>query len=235
MKDAGEEPVEAALKIADKVGTKLMIHISDTSIPLWRLASMVRPGDILTHCYNDRGPTILDEGGQVLPEVWAARKRGVLFDVGNARAHFSFATGIKAMRQGFLPDTISTDTTILGAYNKPTMFSLPWVLSKFLAMGMSLEQVITCVTRNAAAAIPFGRGAGSLTVGERADVAILKVIDKDVVFEDHRGRRSPGIRSLKPWPQSGAASFSGAISSSEPLPARHESEFPYNRKEWLKS
>lgn len=198
MKDAGEAPVEAALKLAEEVGTKLMIHISDTSIPLNRLASLARPGDILTHCYNDRELTILDKNGQVMPEIWAARKRGVLFDVGNARAHFGFETGIRAIQQGFLPDTISTDTTTLGAYNKPTMFSLPWVLSKFLAIGMDLNQVIACVTQNAASAVYFGRDTGTLTVGGCADIAVLKVIDKEVLFEDHKGVKVAGKQLIKP-------------------------------------
>lgn len=198
MKDAGERPVEAALRIADEVGAKLMLHVSDTPIPLNRLASMVRPGDILTHCFNDRGLTILDKDGQVMPEIWAARKRGVLFDIGNARAHFGFATGLKALQQGFLPDTISTDTTSLGAYNKPTMFSLPWILSKFVAMGMSVEQVISCVTKNAASAVDFGPDAGALTVGGRADVAVVRVLEKDVLFEDHRGTQLIGSKLIKP-------------------------------------
>lgn len=198
MKNDGERPVDAALKIADEVGAKLLIHVSETPIPMNRLAAMVRPGDILTHCFNDRGLTILNEDGEVMPEIWAARKRGVLFDVGNARAHFGFATGCKAIQQGFLPDTISTDTTMLGAYNKPTMFSLPWILSKFVAMGMSLEQVLTCVTKNAAAAVDFGKDAGTLSVDGRADTAVLHIIKKDVLFEDHRGSQLPGKYLIRP-------------------------------------
>lgn len=198
MKDMGEEPILAALEMAEEVHTRLMIHISDTPIPLNRLAAMVRPGDILTHCFNDKGLTILDEAGRIYPEVWDARKRGVIFDVGNARAHFGFATGQKALAQGFLPDTISTDSTTFGMYKKPVMFSLPLILSKFMAMGMSLEEVIACCTVNAANAVPFGPDAGRMNLGGQADIAVWKVLKKDILFKDHRDSEQRGDTLLKP-------------------------------------
>jgi len=198
MLDYGEEPLTAALEMAEELHTILMIHISGTTIPLRRLASLVRPGDILTHCFNNNGMTILDENGQVLSEVWEARKRGVIFDVGNARKHFSFSVAQKAFAQGFLPNTISTDTTILGAYKKPEMCCLPWVMSKFLAMGMTIEQVLNCCTRAPAAAVHFSQSAGSLHVGGQADIAILKVLDKPTTFADSEGNSVTGSNLIKP-------------------------------------
>ncbi len=198
MKNYGEEPVTAALEVAEEIGTIVMIHISDSTIPLSRLASMVRPGDILTHCFNDTALNILDGDGQVYEQVRAAQKRGVIFDVGNARKHFAFSTAICAMKQGFLPNTISTDTTILGAYKKPEMCCLPWVLSKFMALGMSLEQVIDCCTLAPAKVVNFCENAGSLTVGKQADIAVLKVLYRPTVFTDYTGQSVKGDSLIKP-------------------------------------
>lgn len=197
MKDYGEEPVAAALEVAEEIGAILMIHISDSTIPLSRLASMVRPGDILTHCYNDTALNILDKDGRVFPQVREAQKRGVVFDVGNARKHFAFSTAATAMAQGFFPDTISTDATILGAYKKPEMCCLPWVMSKFMALGMTFEQVIERCTAAPAKAVDFGGNAGRLTVGKQADIAVLKILDRPTVFTDYTGRSVKGASLIK--------------------------------------
>ena len=198
MRDYGEEPLFAALELAEELQTVLMIHISGTTIPVNRLASLVRPGDILTHCYNNNGMTILDEAGQVTPEVWEAQKRGVIFDVGNARKHFSFSVALRALKQGFLPNTISTDTTVLGAYRKPEMCCLPWVMSKFLAMGMTIEQVIACCTSSPAHAVFFRESAGAIYENGLADIAVLKPLAKKVIFTDSNGESVAGNTLIKP-------------------------------------
>lgn len=198
MKDYGEEPLTAALEIAEELKTILMIHISDTTIPMPRVASLVRSGDILTHCFNDKGMTILDENGHVFPEIWDAWRRGVIFDVGHARMHCGFATAAKAIAQGFLPNTISTDTTNFGAYKRPEMFCLPMVMSKFIALGMEPEQVIACCTKNAAAAVDFGRDAGALKLNGQADIAVLKILEKPIIFGDWRRNTVKGHQLIKP-------------------------------------
>ena len=195
----GKVLLEETIKLAEELNTRLMVHITEPELPTAEVLSMLRKGDIVSHMYHGRGSSnIIGEDGKVLPEAWAARERGVIFDVANARAHFAFATAEPAMAEGFLPDTISTDLTNMSAYKKPFSFSLPFIMSKFIAMGMSLEQVIDCVTINPANVLNLHDGTGTLTVGKKADVAIIKVLEKDVEFGDHQGRSILGHQLIKP-------------------------------------
>lgn len=199
FKKRGRVILEETVKMAEEVGTRVMIHMTDPELPTAMILSMMRRGDIITHMYHNRGSSFLiGTDKKVLSEAWEARKRGVVFDVGNARAHFSFESGIQALSQGFLPDTISTDLTNLGAFNRPVMFSLPFVMSKFVAMGMTVEQVLNCTTVNAANALGLKDGTGTLTVGSRADVAVLKLIHKPTDFYDYQGEMVSGDLLIKP-------------------------------------
>ncbi len=131
----------------------------------------LRPGDILTHCYGLRVP-LLDAGQKVLPRVWEARRRGVLFDVGHGAGGFWFRVAVPAIQQEFLPDTISTDA------NKQSIMlpraDMMTTLSKFLNMGLTLEQVIERATVNPAKAIRRPE-LGTLAEGVIADLAVLEL------------------------------------------------------------
>ncbi len=114
----------------------------------------------------------MDEKGKVMPEVFAARRRGVLFDFGNGRiAHWNWAIAESAIQQGFAPDTISSDLAL--ASRTDQVFDLPNVMSKFLAMGMPLKQVIAGATINAAKGIKELNALGTLRPGAVADIAVL--------------------------------------------------------------
>jgi dihydroorotase len=140
----------------------------------------------------------LDDNGRVLPEVREARRRGILFDVGNGRSgHITWEVAERAMQQDFLPDTISSDMTAVGRTYQ--VFNLPNVMSKFLLLGMPVDQVIARVTANAARAIPEFKAYGSLRTGAVADVAVLELKEGDFEFVDNADTKRTGHRKLFPY------------------------------------
>lgn len=157
----------------------------------------LRPGDIFTHTYS-HGPakreTIVDDKGKVKPFVFNARKRGILFDVGHGGGAFSWKQAVPALQQGFVPDVISTDlhTQSMNAGMK----DLPNVMSKFLALGMPLKDVIQRCTVNPAKVI--SRPAlGTLSVGSEADIAVFSVRKGDFGFLDVSGTKMKGTQKLE--------------------------------------
>ncbi len=152
----------------------------------------LRPGDIYTHQYL-RAVPMLDENGRVMPYLFEARKRGIIFDVGHGGGSFSWAQAIPAVKQGFIPDSISTDlhTDSMNAGMKD-MLNL---MSKFLNMGMSLDDVVACSTWHPAREIHHEE-LGSLTVGAGADVAVLRLVHGDFGFVDSANLRLKGDRKL---------------------------------------
>jgi dihydroorotase len=152
----------------------------------------LRPGDIYTHQYLHVVP-MLDAEGRVLPYLFEARKRGIIFDVGHGGGSFSFAQAVPAVKQGFVPDSISTDLHIESM--NAGMKSMLNVMSKFLNMGMSLDDVIACSTWHPAREIHHEE-LGHLTVGAVADVAVLRLVHGNFGFVDSAGLRLPGDRKL---------------------------------------
>jgi dihydroorotase len=143
----------------------------------------LQAGDIVTHCLNPHSQQILGADGHVLPAVRAARERGVRFDVGHGAGSFSFAVARRALDEGFLPDTISTDLYYANI-NGP-VWDLPTTMTKFLALGMPLEEVVRRVTCNAADAL--GETAlGRLAVGAPADIAVLSLREGAFTLVDSR-------------------------------------------------
>ena len=135
------------------------------------LTKKLRPGDIYTHCYSGlRGE--LEESGRVNPGMWEGRKRGVIFDVGHGGGSFAWCVAVPAIKEGFLPDSISTDLHI-GSMNAG-MKDMLNVMSKFLALGLSLDDVIARSTWNPAREIQHEE-LGHLSVGAPADVAVLRL------------------------------------------------------------
>lgn len=197
---AGEHDLEAvrrARQVADPLKIPIMVHVGDTASPLPEILAMLRPGDIVTHMYAPAPHGMLDDQGKVLPQVLQARRRGVLFDFGNGRtAHWTWDVAERAMQQGFLPDTISSDITAAGLTDQ--VIHLPNVMSKFLLLGMPVDQVIARVTSNAAHAIPQYKNYGTLRTGAAADVTVLDLREGDVEFADNYGGKRTGRRRLVP-------------------------------------
>jgi len=152
----------------------------------------LRPGDMYTHMYLAWVP-MLDENKKVLPYLFEARKRGVLFDVGHGGGSFVFRHAVPAIRQGFIPDSISTDLHITSM--NAGMKDMLNVMSKFLNMGMSLDDVILRSTWNPARQVRREE-LGHLSVGAPADVSVLRLQSGDFGFVDVYGARLRGNRKL---------------------------------------
>ncbi len=197
---AGDRDLEAlrrAREVASSFGFPVMLHIGQTASPVPAILAMLKPGDIVTHVYSPPPNAIFDESGRILHEVLAARRRGIRFDIGNGRLfHITWDTAERAIRQGFLPDTISSDLTTAGRTDR--VFDFPTVLSKFLSLGMSLEQVVACATVNAARAIPPFKELGTLRVGALADLAVFDLREGDFEFVDNEYNKRIGHQKLVP-------------------------------------
>jgi dihydroorotase len=184
-----------AIEVAGSTRLPLMIHIGDTASPLASILALLRPGDIITHMYAPTPNGILDARGRVLPEVRAARKRGIRFDFSNGlNEHWDWSVSEKALAQGFAPDTIATDLTVAG--RKEQVLDLPNVMSKMMLLGMSLQDVLACVTINASKSFRELNPLGSLAVGAAADVTILELGAGGYEFVDNYRNKRSGTQRL---------------------------------------
>ncbi|MCL4851738.1 MAG: amidohydrolase/deacetylase family metallohydrolase [Bryobacteraceae bacterium] len=152
----------------------------------------LRPGDIYTHAYLSAVP-MLDDSGKLLPYLFEAQKRGVIFDVGHGGGSFSFRQAVPAVKQGFLPDSISTDLHVQSM--NAGMKDMLNVMSKFLNMGVTLQDVILRSTWNPAREI-HREELGHLSVGSAADIAVLRLESGSFGFLDASARRLRGNRKL---------------------------------------
>jgi len=189
------DAIRRAREIAEPLDRLLMFHVGQSASPMAAIVALLRPGDIVTHMYSPPPNAILDENGRVFPEVREARRRGVLFDIGNGRnGHITWEIAGRAIQQDFLPDTISSDLTAPGMTFR--VFDFPTVLSKFLMLGMPLDRVIACATVNAARAIPAFRELGTLRTGAPADVAVFELRQGDFEFVDNEDAKRTGHQKL---------------------------------------
>ena len=191
------EVLRRAQEVASAYHLPVMIHMGQTMSPLPKLVALLKPGDIVTHMFAPPPNSIIDDSGHILPEVIAARKRGVRFDVGNGRTgHLRWDIADQVLKAGFLPDTFSTDWTPEGRTSQVIDFEN--VMSKFLLLGMSLDQVIACTTTNASRAFPVFQGRGTLKTGAPADVAVIELREGNFDFDDNFGNKRSGHQRLFP-------------------------------------
>jgi len=195
----GLEPLRRAIRAAEIAGknVRVMCHIGAAPGKLSDLLDLLRPGDILTHSYSGAGNNTV-QNGQLLPAARAAKQRGVIIDVGHGGGSFDFTVCEPAMQQGMPPDTISSDIHSV-SINTPGYPTLPWVMSKFLALGMSLEDVVAKATIEPAKIIGRVAGLGTLQVGAPADLAIMEVVNGPVEFVDTRNNKRAGQQKLVPY------------------------------------
>ncbi|HZS00368.1 MAG TPA: amidohydrolase/deacetylase family metallohydrolase [Chloroflexota bacterium] len=191
----GREALRLALQAGEASGTPIMVHIGHTRLSIEEIADTLRPGDIITHCFTPLEPSIVDEQGRLRPAVRAAHERGVIFDVGHANRHFTFEIVRACLAQGLAPDVISTD---LHAFSPGgPVVDMPTTLTKLLALGMPLEQVIAAATVAPARAIGWDDRLGSLAVGREADVAVLELVDAPLTLRDCAGQTLEAPRHLR--------------------------------------
>ncbi|HJZ96987.1 MAG TPA: amidohydrolase/deacetylase family metallohydrolase [Candidatus Solibacter sp.] len=194
---AGPEwtPVERAVEAGNAAGLPVMVDFGNDhpERPLYDLLTKkLRPGDIYTHCYSGLRHELLDDG-RVNPGMFEGRKRGVIFDVGHGGGSFAWRIAVPALEQHFLPDSISTDLHISSM--NAGMKDMLNVMGKFLAVGVSLDEVIRFSTWNPAREIHHEE-LGNLSVGAPADVTVLRVEKGDFGFTDMYGARLKGRERL---------------------------------------
>jgi dihydroorotase len=186
------EPVKLARRTADMAGVPMMVHVTDSPIPLPEILAHMKPGDIVTHCYHGRANGIMGTPphptmkGQVLKEVVEAQRHGIVFDCAHGRSHFSFPMIAKALDQGFLPDTISTDLTVTSATRGP-VWDLPTTMSKLLHFGMSLDDLVLRATAAPAKILGYEGTVGTLRPGANADIALLERRNGNFTMTDSDG------------------------------------------------
>jgi dihydroorotase len=191
------EVLRRAREVVTPFNLPVMIHMGQTVSPLPKLMDLLRPGDIVTHMFAPPPNSIIDENGRMLPEVLAARRRGVWFDLGNGRTgHLRWDIVERVMQAGFWPDTFSTDWTPEG--RTAQVIDFPNVISKFLDFGMALDQVIARATVNASRVFEVFRDRGTLNVGAPADVAVLELRQGSFEFVDNYGNKRTGRQRLFP-------------------------------------
>ena len=211
----GVEPLKRAIAAVERAGTRgrVMCHIGAAPGNLADLLDLLRPRDIVTHVYSGAGNDVV-QNGKVLDAVVAARNRGVVIDVGHGDAHFDYGIAEPAIQQGLIPDVISSGVRARSG-NPPTTPLLPSVMSQFLNLGFSLEQVIAMTTINPARIIGRLPGHGTLALGAAADVSIFELVEAPIRFTDARKNVREGKRWLRPV----QAIRSGVVAGS-PDPAR---------------
>jgi dihydroorotase len=177
------QALRLAIKASEASRTPIMVHVGDTAISMEEIVDTLRAGDVVTHCYTPKKPSIIDDSGKLLPQVRKAKERGVIFDVGHANGHFDFDLVRRAMGDGLLPDVISSDLHGRMAADNPVV-DLPTTLTKFLALGLSLEQVVAACTINPARVIGWQDRLASLEVGREADIAVLELVNDSRKLRD---------------------------------------------------
>ena len=191
----GVEPLRLALEAGEMTGTPVMCHIG-SGVPMRDIMELMRPNDIITHCYQGHSENICGEDGQVRESVWEARKRGVLFDLGHGGGSFFWNIAKQALAQEFPSDVLSTDIHISSL--EDPVWSLPETASKLMHLGMSLEEVVRQSTSAPAAAIGKGDELGTLKPGTIADIGVLELQKGEFTFKDVRDEVETGSRLLAP-------------------------------------
>ncbi len=202
----GIEPLKRAIAACEKAGTggRVMVHIGgvETRGLMSEILDLMRPGDVLTHAYsgapNLAGDfTNIVQDGSLLPAALAAKQRGVIFDVGHGGGSFDYTVAEAAIAHGCPPDTISSDIHVFSG-NTPGMPYVTWVMSKFLRLGFTLDQVVAMATINPAKVINRLPKLGTLQIGAPGDVAIMELVEGPVSFVDTRNNTRSGNAYLKP-------------------------------------
>jgi dihydroorotase len=191
------EVLRRAQQVAEPLGLPIMIHMGQSPSSLRELLPILKVGDIVTHMFAPPPNAIVDDAGRLLPEVLAARRRGIVFDVGNGvRDHVRWDIVEQVMRQGFWPDTFSTDWNVMSRTTGVVDF--PNCMSKLFGYGMSVPEAIACATVNAARTFEAFRDRGTLNVGAPADVAILELREGEFEFVDNYENTIKGRQRLFP-------------------------------------
>lgn len=185
--------LKLAREASAATGLPIMVHTPRSTLGLPAILKELRAGDVVTHCFHFRESGILHPSGDLLPEVREAVERGILFDVGHGFGSFSYDVARTALKQGFLPHTISSD---LHHYNiNGPVFDLATTVSKFLHLGLSLPDALRKVTCTPAEVIKMGKELGTLAVGACGDAALFRLVEGSKPVADSAGK----VETLRQW------------------------------------
>ena len=176
------EGIELAKETATLAGVPLMIHLAAPPPPVSKWLPLLEKGDILTHAFRGDLARILGRDGQIRRDVWEAKERGVIFDMGHGGASFSFEVARKALDQGLPPDVISTD--LHGGSFSRRALDMPTCMSRYLALGLKLADVVEASTIAPAKAMSMGDEIGSLRIGSPGDVTVLELVEGEFELLD---------------------------------------------------
>lgn len=182
VKQNGIRPLLVAKEAAREAGVPIMVHIGNAPPELTEILPLLDRGDVVTHCFHGKKGGMFDERGELIPEAQDALERGVVLDIGHGEASFSFQTLRYAQAQGIRPHVISTDVHQRNL-NGP-VHSLTHTLTKFLAMGFSLDDVIAASTVAPARVLGLENEIGTLKAGASADVSILQIQKEPTLLTD---------------------------------------------------
>ena len=191
------DPIKSAVELGERFGCPLYVHIIEPEDSLDEAIPYFRQGDIFAHIYQQLNHTMFDDNGAIRSSVINAHKRGVIFDSAQGGRGRSLAIAKKAIDLGFYPDVISSDNYANVSYKK-VVFSLLRCLSEFLSMGMPLMEVIRACTQTPAKLMGLEDKIGTLTPGSQADVAVFKILERPVHFDDLAGNTFEGDRLFVP-------------------------------------
>lgn len=182
-------PIYSAIEAAEQTDVPLMIHTASPPPSTRQYMNLLRPGDIVTHLYHPEPRSIIDGKGRIRPEYLEARERGVLMETGFARWHTDFEVMTRAVQQGFWPDIISTDVTATNV--EDLVYDVLFTASKFLAVGMPIEEVLAAMTIMPARAMGRPQLA-ELKEGSIADLTVIERVKEDTTFLDYYGHSLKG-------------------------------------------
>ena len=166
------EVLTRAIEAAEGFGGFVMVHVGNNPTALPELMAMLRPGDVVTHAFHGFEDGVLEDSGAVMEGMKAAQERGVVLDVGHGAGSFSFRAAEEALANGVRPDTISTDISTLSI--EGPVYDFATTLTKFMCLGMSLEEVLRRSTANPARVLGMDGVLGTLRVGAEGDVTVLR-------------------------------------------------------------
>lgn len=192
----GLQPLKDALALAEKANCPLVVHTSNSPEPVENIARMLRPGDVFTHMYQGKSDTYIKTKEQV-EEMKEHQKRGVIFCSANGGNHFTYKAADLCLAEGLYPDVISTDLTTKTCLIPGKVFSLPFIMSKYLMLGLPLTQIVKAVTTTPAKILGEEENLGSLCVGSCADVTISRIIEHKAKFGDSEGVEREGNQLIK--------------------------------------
>ena len=187
VKELGLQPLRQTIHLAEQLGCRVVVHTTNPPTSVGELADLLRAGDVYTHMYQGKGSSIIADDGKLAASIRQARERGVIFDTADGRAHYALGVAAAALADGFMPDIISTDLTLGNVYD-PSVFGLPFIMSKYLALGISLAEVVGACTAAPAKLLGMEGKLGTLTPGAYADVSVFRLVKKRAQFTDFTGR-----------------------------------------------